>query len=85
MDELVHPASGLAGFHGLLLRQVTLLEWRAARDLADGMVAVEFSFDNTQFVIANALDENTIEIGRAGRRIPRPPPDAASHTKLTVS
>ncbi len=54
----------LAGFHGLLLRQVALLQWHAPRDLADGMVAVEFGFDNNQFVITNALDENTIEIGR---------------------
>ncbi|MFI6937708.1 hypothetical protein ACIBI4_00435 [Streptomyces sp. NPDC050418] len=54
----------LEPYVGQLLRDVSLLEWRApGQDLADGTVAVEFAFDAGCFRIGNGLDENTIEVG----------------------
>lgn len=54
----------LEAFAGQELREVALLEWRPSRyDLAYGTVAVEFVFDTGGFLIANALDENGIELG----------------------
>lgn len=54
----------LEAFAGQELREVALLEWRPSRyDLAYGTVAVEFVFDTSGFLIANALDENGIELG----------------------
>ncbi|MEV4374993.1 hypothetical protein AB0J71_48660 [Nonomuraea sp. NPDC049637] len=60
-DEQLEP------FIGQELREVALLEWRPSRrDMAAGTLAVEFVFDNTgRFHIANALDENSIEVGDA--------------------
>lgn len=57
----------LASFLGQELREVALLEWRPAsrHDLADGTLAVEFVFDTGRFHIANALDENSIDVGDA--------------------
>lgn len=46
-----------------VVREVALLEWRAARDVADGIIAVEFVLDTGRLTIANALDENVIETG----------------------
>ena len=48
---------------GGVVREVALLEWCAARDVANGMVAVEFVLDTGRLAIANALDENVIETG----------------------
>lgn len=56
-------------FRDQVLRQVALLEWRAAGDMADGMVAVEFTFEGGRFAIANGLDENMIELGGGSRSI----------------
>jgi hypothetical protein len=59
-DERLRP------FVGLELRDVALLEWRPpGHDLAAGTVAVEFVFEPGCFRIANGLDENRIEVGRA--------------------
>ncbi|MEU8041523.1 hypothetical protein [Streptosporangium sp. NPDC049078] len=60
-DERLEP------FVGLELREVALLEWRpsSCHDLADGTLAVEFAFDAGRFHIANALDENGIDVGDA--------------------
>ncbi|MEU5861660.1 hypothetical protein ABZ815_10840 [Nonomuraea sp. NPDC047529] len=60
-DERLQP------FVGQELREVALLEWRPSsrHDLADGTLAVEFIFDTGRFHIANALDENSIDIGEA--------------------
>ncbi|WTW99974.1 hypothetical protein OG216_44435 [Streptomycetaceae bacterium NBC_01309] len=56
----------LERFVGGELRDVALLEWRyPGGDLADGTVAVEFSFDAGSFLVFNALDENGIEVGLA--------------------
>jgi hypothetical protein len=49
---------------GGVVREVAMLEWRAARNVADGMVAVEFVVDTGWLAVANALDENVIETGR---------------------
>ncbi|MFI6484541.1 hypothetical protein ACIBH1_41940 [Nonomuraea sp. NPDC050663] len=66
-DELTPAWSGderLEPFGGQTLREVTLLEWRPSRrDLAAGTLAVEFVFETGRFHIANALDENSIEVG----------------------
>ncbi|MCP2328774.1 hypothetical protein HDA40_007281 [Hamadaea flava] len=53
----------LGDFVGSEVREVALLEWRGDRDMADGMVAVEFVFETGRFAVANGLDENMIEIG----------------------
>jgi hypothetical protein len=53
----------LDGLVGGVVREVALLEWRDARDMADGMVAVEYTLDTGRLAIANALDENVIETG----------------------
>jgi hypothetical protein len=60
-DERLEP------FVGLELRDVALLQWRPSsrHDLADGTLAVEFVFDAGRFHIANALDENSIDVGDA--------------------
>ncbi len=43
------------------LREVALLEWRSpGHDLANGSVAVEFTFGSGRFHVANGLDENSI-------------------------
>jgi hypothetical protein len=56
----------LGQFTGQELREVALLEWRPpGHDLADGTVAVEFTFATGRFRIANGLDENSIEVGTA--------------------
>lgn len=48
-------------FTGQELREVALLEWRSsAHDLANGSVAVEFTFRTGRFHVANGLDENSI-------------------------
>jgi len=53
----------IIGYRDQVLRRVALLEWRAPGDMADGMVAVEFTFAGGRFAIANGLDENMIEVG----------------------
>ncbi|MEV0151334.1 MULTISPECIES: hypothetical protein [unclassified Nonomuraea] len=59
-DERLEP------FIGQELREVALLEWQpSGPDLAAGTLAVEFVFDKSRFHIANALDENSIEVGDA--------------------
>ncbi|WP_220448680.1 hypothetical protein [Nonomuraea mesophila] len=59
-DERLEP------FIGQELREVALLEWRpSSYDLADGTLAVEFLFNAGRFHIANALDENSIDLGDA--------------------
>ncbi|RCG31871.1 hypothetical protein DQ384_08285 [Sphaerisporangium album] len=57
-DERLEP------FVGHELREVALLEWRpSGRDVAAGTLAVEFVFDAGRFHVANALDENSIDLG----------------------
>ncbi|MEV0391319.1 hypothetical protein [Nonomuraea sp. NPDC050643] len=57
-DERLEP------FVGQELREVALLGWQpSGRDMAAGTLAVEFVFDVGHFHIANALDENSIEVG----------------------
>ncbi|RBQ16643.1 hypothetical protein DP939_28535 [Spongiactinospora rosea] len=59
-DERLEP------FIGQELREVALLEWRPSRrDVAADTLAVEFVFGTGRFHIANALDENIIEVGDA--------------------
>ncbi|MEV4176233.1 hypothetical protein [Nonomuraea sp. NPDC049709] len=59
-DERLEP------FIGQKLRGVALLECRPSRrDVAAGTLAVEFVFDAGRFHIANALDENSIEVNEA--------------------
>jgi hypothetical protein len=61
------PGCDLLGdFIGGEVQEVALLEWRGARDMADGMAAVEFVFDAGRFAVANGLDENVIETGMRG-------------------
>ncbi|MEV4570160.1 hypothetical protein AB0K12_40965 [Nonomuraea sp. NPDC049419] len=74
-DERLEP------FIGQELHEVALLEWRTSsrHDLADGTLAMEFVFDTGRFHIANALDENCIEVGEAHpefvrHRLDRPSP-----------
>ncbi|GAA0925437.1 hypothetical protein GCM10009560_26910 [Nonomuraea longicatena] len=57
----------LESFLGQELDEVVLLEWRSSsrHDLADGTLAVEFVFGADRFHIANALDENSIDVGDA--------------------
>jgi hypothetical protein len=55
----------LTPLHGQVLQEVALLEY-GGRDMANGMVAVEFAFPDGLIRIANALDENTIETSEAG-------------------
>ncbi|MFD7416627.1 hypothetical protein [Kitasatospora purpeofusca] len=70
----------LAPFVGRELREVALLEWSPpehVRDMARGMVAVEFVFDDGHLRIANGLDENTVELDPAApeyvrHRLPAP-------------
>lgn len=54
----------LEPFVGREPREVALLEWRPSsrHDVADGTLAVEFVFDTGRLHIANALDENSIEV-----------------------
>ncbi|MDA0635023.1 hypothetical protein OUY22_16515 [Nonomuraea sp. MCN248] len=71
-DEFTPAWSGaderLEPFVGLELREVALLEWRPSsrHDMAEGSIAVEFVFEAGRFHIANALDENSIDVGDAG-------------------
>lgn len=60
-DERLEP------FVGQELREVALLEWHPSsrHDVAGGTIAVEFVFDAGRFHIANALDENSIDVGDA--------------------
>ncbi|MCF2526132.1 hypothetical protein [Yinghuangia soli] len=55
----------LEPFVGQELQEAALLVWQPSdvRDVAAGTVAVEFAFPSGRFDIANALDENTIEVG----------------------
>ncbi len=53
--------SGMAALHGRDLAAVELLEWNG-RDMAQGMVAVSFVFDDGRITIYNALDENGLEL-----------------------
>ncbi|MEU8319562.1 hypothetical protein AB0C33_14410 [Nonomuraea sp. NPDC048881] len=69
-DELTPAWSSaderLESFVGRELREVALLEWRPSRpDVAAGTLAVEFAFGTGRFHVANALDENSIEVGDA--------------------
>jgi hypothetical protein len=58
VDERSEP------FVGQELGEVALLEWRpSGRDLAAGMVGVEFVFAAGRFRVVNGLDENSIEVG----------------------
>lgn len=67
-DERLEP------FVGQELREVALLEWRPSRrDVAAGTLAVEFVFDAGRFHIANALDENSIDLGDAHPEFVRHP------------
>ncbi|MEU6786199.1 hypothetical protein ABZ912_44000 [Nonomuraea angiospora] len=67
-DERLEP------FVGQVLREVALLEWRPSRrDVAAGTLAVEFVFDTGRFHIANALDENSIDLGDAHPEFVRHP------------
>ncbi len=52
----------LSALEGRRLTVVELLEW-AGGDVADGMVAVSFVFDDERLTISNALDENSLEFG----------------------
>ncbi|MEA5364104.1 hypothetical protein VA596_31540 [Amycolatopsis sp., V23-08] len=67
----------LAALRGRELRSVELVEWAGkGADLGDGMTAVRFAFDGGAVVVANALDENTLEFGDpdpAYRSHPLPP------------
>ncbi len=56
----------LTPFHGQLLREVALMQWRGD-DAAFGMVSVEFVFTGGRLRIVNGLDENAIEIGETTR------------------
>ncbi|MEV3981935.1 hypothetical protein [Nonomuraea sp. NPDC049758] len=59
-DERLEPCVGQE------LGEVALLEWQpSGRDTAAGTLAVEFVFDAGRFHIANALDENSVEVGDA--------------------
>jgi hypothetical protein len=59
-DERLEP------FVGQELLEVALLEWQpSGRDMAACTLAVEFVFDAGCFRIANALDENSIEVCEA--------------------
>ncbi|MGW3346981.1 hypothetical protein ACWDA3_27020 [Nonomuraea rubra] len=60
-DERLEP------FVGQELREVALLEWHPSQphDIAGGTIAVEFVFDTGRFHVANALDENSIDLGEA--------------------
>ncbi|MEV1172074.1 hypothetical protein [Nonomuraea sp. NPDC049784] len=67
-DERLEP------FIGQELREVALLEWRPSRrDVAAGTLAVEFVVDTGRFHIANALDENSIDLGDAHPEFVRHP------------
>ncbi|MFC7585605.1 hypothetical protein ACFQYP_19070 [Nonomuraea antimicrobica] len=67
-DERLEP------FVGQELREVALLEWRpSGRDVAAGTLAVEFVFNTGRFHIANALDENSIDLGDAHPEFVRHP------------
>ncbi|MER5424162.1 hypothetical protein [Streptosporangium roseum] len=64
----------LESFIGQELCEVALLEWRPSRrDVAAGTLAVEFVFDTGRFHIANALDENSIDLGDAHPEFVRHP------------
>ncbi|MET7333223.1 hypothetical protein [Nonomuraea sp. NPDC005650] len=60
----------LAALKGQRLRGVELLEW-ADQDMAQGMVAVNFTFPNGQVTIYNALDENGMEFDSPDPRYAR--------------
>ncbi|WP_106398876.1 hypothetical protein [Actinocorallia populi] len=53
--------AGMAALHGRALTAVELLEW-SGRDMAHGMVAVSFVFDDGRITVHNALDENGLEL-----------------------
>ncbi|MFI0454465.1 hypothetical protein [Actinomadura sp. 6N118] len=66
--EWSHDDDRLKRCVGQELREIALLEWRpSGPDLAAGTVAVEFTFEQGSFHIANGLDENIIEIGEPDR------------------
>lgn len=52
----------LEKFRGEILRECVLQEW-IGDDVANGMVAVGFSFDKGEFLVSNGLDENQIDVG----------------------
>lgn len=52
----------LSALHGQRLAEVDLLEY-VGGDLADGMVAVGFTFPAGRVAISNGLDENRLEFG----------------------
>lgn len=60
----------LAPLHGHVLQEVALLKY-VGRDMANGMVAVEFAFPDGLIRIANALDENIMETSVAGPEFQR--------------
>lgn len=55
----------LATLPGQVLRDVELLEW-CGGDVADGSVAVGFTFDVAQLTVYNTLDENGFEYQSPG-------------------
>ncbi|RGC67820.1 hypothetical protein C5N14_16560 [Micromonospora sp. MW-13] len=68
------PLPGLAALRGQELRAVTLLEWRGGkRDLANGAVALGFTFPRGDLVVHNALDENALAFGPPAPRYRRHP------------
>ncbi|GAA2727810.1 hypothetical protein [Actinocorallia aurantiaca] len=54
-------SEGMAALHGRALVAVELLEW-SGRDMAQGMVAFSFVFDDGRITVYNALDENGLEL-----------------------
>ncbi|MGC4938368.1 hypothetical protein [Kribbella sp. DT2] len=62
----------LSAVEGRRLTAVELLEW-AGGDVADGMVAISFVFDEARVTISNALDENALELGAPHRGYQRHP------------
>lgn len=60
----------LTPLHGQVLQEIALLEY-VGRDMANGMVAVEFTFPSGLIRIANAFDENVTEARVAGSEFRR--------------
>lgn len=50
-------ATGTTGLPGKRLRDVNLLEW-IGDDMADGSIAIGFTFGADHLTVVNALDEN---------------------------
>ncbi|MEI7054770.1 hypothetical protein WBG06_03035 [Nocardioides sp. CCNWLW239] len=63
-------APELDRFRGRVLRRCTLEEW-VDDDVANGMVAVGFTFDNGGFLVSNGLDENQIDVRPVGSHFRR--------------